>query len=126
MCQGLITWILGLVAVEFGWIEYPARELQEATHSSFVFEFLVFPVLSIFFSLYFPTGESLLRRTLYTVAFGGGICIPEVILENYTQLVKYHEWRWYWTFFSVMGTLYLCRGLYLWFFKVKTVRSSRM
>ncbi|MBJ6360980.1 CBO0543 family protein [Paenibacillus sp. GCM10012307] len=122
LCQGMMTWILGLLAVEFGWIAYPARELQKATHTSFAFEFLVFPVLSIFFTLFYPANKSLLLKGVYTLAFGVGVCIPEVILETYTELVKYNQWRWYWTLFSVMVTLQLCRGIYLWFFRVSPAR----
>ncbi|MCZ8514005.1 hypothetical protein O9H85_16560 [Paenibacillus filicis] len=115
---GLVTWVLGLAAVEAGWLTYPVREFQSATQTSFVFEFLAFPVVSIYFNLYFPQGRSPWIQAGYGGAFAAAITVPEFFIEKYTQLIEYHGWTWYWTFVSVMLTLWVSRLFYVWFFRV--------
>jgi hypothetical protein len=58
----LLSWIFGLLVVEIGWIEYPVRELHKANATSFTFEFLVLPIMCVFFNLYYPEGDRLSKR----------------------------------------------------------------
>lgn len=53
----IITWPAGLLAVEWNMIDYPVQlfsSANEFNRSSFTFEFFLFPVTAIMFSLYFP------------------------------------------------------------------------
>ncbi|WP_442919983.1 CBO0543 family protein [Metabacillus sp. B2-18] len=116
--QQFITWFLGLLVVELHLIEYPIRELSSVSKSSFLFEFLIFPIISIFFCLYYPDTRSLWIKFLYSSAYCTGITIPETIFERYTQLINYLKWDWYFTWLSIYATLLLSWYFYKWYFKL--------
>ena len=86
------TWILGLVAVEFGLLEYPVRELSKANSTSFLFEFLALPFICIFFILKYPFNSPIRLKFVYYLAFTSVFTLIEVILEKYTMVIKYHSW----------------------------------
>lgn len=48
------TWILGLSAVELGLLEYPVRELATVNRTSFIFEYIVLPILCVHVNNYYP------------------------------------------------------------------------
>jgi len=117
---GSVTWAAGLFVVEMGWISYPVQLFSKENlinESSFTFEFFLFPVLAILFSLYYPKERGALIKWLYALLFSAAFTAAEVILEEYTNVVKYHEWKWYWTFFSVMFVLMLNHQFVKWFIK---------
>ncbi|QOR67149.1 hypothetical protein IM538_03080 [Cytobacillus suaedae] len=122
----VITWPAGLFVVEMGWIEYPIQLLKDANQfnrTSLTFEFFVFPIVAIMFSLYYPK-VSKFGVMIYYVCFAGFFTIIESILEKTTRLVEYHEWTWYWTLITVIISLFLNHNYYLWYkqkmIKVKT------
>ena len=113
----VITWPAGLIPVELGWIEYPTQLLPQANtynKTSFSFEFFFFPVVAILFSLYFPRRKYWIRF-LYYLSVTGFFTLFEVILEKSTTLVEYHEWKWYWTFITMLISLFLNNKFYVWF-----------
>ncbi|CAM4404595.1 CBO0543 family protein [Paenibacillus tarimensis] len=114
--QGFMTWILGLFVVEMGWLDYPVREFNRGTQTSFLFEYLAYPTVTAYFNVYFPAGRPVIRRLLYTGAYCTAITVPEIFLEKYTGLIEYHTWTWYWTFISLYLTLMLSRWFHNWFF----------
>jgi hypothetical protein len=116
--QQCVTWFAGLLVAELNLIEYPVRELAKVNKTSFLFEFLAFPVITIFFCLYYPQTDFRRRRVLYTSAFCSGITILEIIFEKYTQLITYIKWEWYFTWLSVYATLLLSYCFYKWYFKI--------
>ncbi|MFC4100119.1 CBO0543 family protein [Paenibacillus xanthanilyticus] len=114
--QQLPAWLLGLAVVELGWISYPVREYQKASHTSFSFEFLLLPTIAVYYNLLFPVKATRWTQLLYTLAFGVAITVPEYIIMRTTRLIHYIHWDWYWTLFSVMGVLVLSRLFAVWFF----------
>ncbi|MCM3597832.1 hypothetical protein M4D55_18850 [Metabacillus idriensis] len=115
-----VTWAAGLFVVERGWIYYPVQlfgKENQVNESSFTFEFFLFPVLAILFSLYYPSSKKIHSKWLYAIVFSGVFTIAEVILEKYTDSVEYDEWKWYWTFFSVMLILMVNHQYGMWFKK---------
>lgn len=114
--QQFVTWSLGLIVVELHLIEYPFRELAEVNGSSFLFEFLVYPVIGIFFCLYYPLKSTNWKKISYISIFATAITIPEVIIEKYTDLIEYIHWDWYVTWSSVYATLYLLWVFYRWYY----------
>lgn len=115
--QQLITWSLGLIVAELNWIEYPVREFASVNRTSFTFEFLVYPVISIFYVLYYPVHNSIWKRILYTAVITTVLIISEVLFEKFTNLIKYIHWEWYVSWISVYATLYVAQRFHRWFFK---------
>lgn len=115
------SWILGLVVVELGWLEYPVRELAKSNATSFLFEYLLFPVMTINFILRYPSGKSFKLRILYYVSIVSTFTFVEYIVEKYTLIIKYHEWRWYWTLITVALVMYIVMVIYKWYFKIEKV-----
>ncbi|MEH7074254.1 CBO0543 family protein [Neobacillus drentensis] len=116
----MISWPAGLFVVEMGWIEYPTQLLSisnQYNRTSFAFEFCIFPIVAVFFSLYYPKKAKFKGAIIYYLAFTGFFTFCEVILEKYTTLVEYHGWKWYWTLSSVIVSLFLNHKYYLWFKK---------
>lgn len=119
-----VSWFAGLLVVELNLIKYPVRELASVNKTSFTFEFFVYPVIGIFFNLFYPENRSRLLRFLYSSAICTGIIIPEVIIERYTDLIEYVHWTWYVSWISVFATLSLLRLFYSWFFKLGQEKDS--
>jgi len=118
--QQAVTWFAGILAVGLNLLEYPVRELAKVNGTSFLYEFLIFPVISIFFCFYYPRNSKRWKKILYTSAFSTGLTIPEVIIEQYTNLIKYLRWEWYDTWISVYATLFLAWVFYNWYFKLNS------
>jgi hypothetical protein len=114
-----IAWSLGLVVAELDLIEYPVREFPSVNKTSFTFEFLVFPVFSVFYVLYYPVDRSWWKRFLYTSIIITVSMISELLFVKYTELIRYIHWKWYYSWISVYATLELVRMFHRWFFKLK-------
>ncbi|WP_310186792.1 hypothetical protein [Bacillus sp. 3255] len=41
----------------------------------------------------------------------------EVLLEKYTELIRYITWHWYWTWVTLLVTFFVSRMFYLRFIK---------
>jgi len=113
-----LTWSIGLYVVQKGRIEYPIRLFfEKATGTSFEFEFIIYPVLCVYFNLYYPQKGSSFIKVGYYAVFCSAITAFEAILEKNTLLIKYIGWSWYWTWLTLFVTFYISRTFYLWFFK---------
>lgn len=115
------TWILGLIAVEFAWLDYPFHELSKANSTSFIFEYLMLPIIAIFFILHYPNNKSLRVKIPYYVSFISAFTLIEYFLEKYSMVIKYHSWKWYWTWISMALVIYMVMIIYKWFYRVKNV-----
>jgi hypothetical protein len=111
------TWIYGAIVVENRLIEYPVRFLYYAYRVSLVFEYFVFPTISVLFNIYFPTRKGFIHKMIYIIAYPTAITIIEVILEKYTDVIKYLHWSWYWSWLTMLITLLISYRYYLWFFQ---------
>lgn len=115
----VLTWPVGLLVVQFNLIQYPIHFLKKSTNASFTFDFFIYPALSVFFNLYYPEGKSILRKLFHYFIFVGGITVIEVLLEYYTNLIKYIHWTWYVSSITIAISLYISRRYYLWFYRLK-------
>lgn len=114
----LFTWILGLIVVEFGWLEYPVRELAKANATSFSFEYFTLPIIIIFLILHYPGHKPIKTRLFYIFTFSSGLTIIEYFVEKYTLIIAYHSWKWYWTWLSVTILFYIVMRVYRWFYQI--------
>ncbi|AFC32383.1 hypothetical protein PM3016_5701 [Paenibacillus mucilaginosus 3016] len=112
-----ITWVLGLLIVEYHLIEYPAREFIIANRTSFSFEFFIYPAICVIYNLHFPADRGWGRKWAWILVFPTVMTLFEVALEKYTDLIEYVSWTWYWTWLSLLATFFVSRGYYLWFRK---------
>ncbi|WP_425531830.1 CBO0543 family protein [Paenibacillus cellulosilyticus] len=117
-------WLFAALVAEGNLIEYPVGLLNNVYKTSFTFEFFVFPSLSAIFNVHFPSDKSWLAKTMYTLSFSTGMTIVEVLLEENTELITYTRWSWYWSFITILITLLLSYGCYLWFFKKMRVINT--
>lgn len=113
------TWLLGLMAVETGLLQYPVHELAGANSTSFVFEYLILPIYCIHFNMIFPEDAAVMPKLLFYGAASGLLTGVEVIVERYTDIIDYIGWTWPMTFLSVAFILWLSRIMTNWFFSKK-------
>lgn len=112
----MMTWIFGLIVVEWGLIEYPVREFERANMTSFTFEFFVYPAICVFYNMYYPENQSYFYELCYTALYCTPITLLEIILETYTALISYIHWTWYWTWLTLFLTFRLSRIYLKWFY----------
>jgi len=117
MFKQLLTWIMGLFVVEFHLIEYPIRMLSRATTTSFSFEYIIYPALSVIFVLRFPENKPILYKIAWYLFFPSWMSAAEVLIEHNTNLIRYIHWDWYLTWLSLLVTFFFSRVYYLWFFR---------
>lgn len=120
-----ITYLLGLVSVEYGFLEYPVRELASVNRTSFTYEYMAYPAICAVFNAFYPAKASRLGKILYYAAFCTGMTIPEVLLERYTELVRYLHWHWWTTWLSLLVTFFATRSFCVLFFKNATRYSNQ-
>ena len=114
----LITWIIGLLVVELGLIEYPVRSFANASWTSFDFEYFIYPAICVVFNLHYPVGKKPLKQLMHYVNYCSAITFVEVLIERYTDIIEYIHWEWYVTWITLFITFYVSRRFYLWFFKL--------
>lgn len=112
-----ITWPSGYIVTEMNLISYPVRFFDYASKSSFTFEYLVFPVVSGLFSVYYPKKSSKLKKITYTFVIVSTLTIAEIILERYTDTVEYLNWTWYLSFITMFISLHVSNFLSYWLVK---------
>ncbi|WP_283248452.1 CBO0543 family protein [Bacillus sp. FJAT-49711] len=111
-----VTWFSGLFIAELGLIKYPVRFFKRANKTSFSFEFFYFPALCAIFNVHFPEHKNKCIKFLYYLFHTGFIVMFEVLVEKYSNLIKYVKWKWYWSFLTVWISYYSSRVFYRWFF----------
>jgi predicted benzoate:H+ symporter BenE len=101
---------IGVIVERNKMVEYPVRNLQNYFETSILYEYLLLPVVCIYFykSTYNSRYPSIiLQCALYTSV----LTIIEVLLERYTNLVKYNTWTWMHTFVSLFSLILFVRIL---------------
>lgn len=119
----VITWLLGLLVVEKGFIKYPVRFFEKSNKSSFTFEYFIFPAISALFNVRFPEKAHWFRKLLYYFSYPTIITLLEVYAEKYTNLIEYIKWKWNYSFISMFFTFSISRLFYRWFFSKKLKRE---
>jgi hypothetical protein len=122
----LLTWLLGLLIVEFKLIEYPVRLFKIATKTSFSFEYFIYPAICVIFNLHYPENRSKIKQFLYYSYYCTAITLFEVLCEKYTDLIEYIHWTWYLSWISFLLTFFISRKYYLWFFKKSEIKTNML
>ncbi len=109
------TWVLGLIAVELRLLEYPYRELSRVNRTSFIFEYMILPVLCIHFNAHFRHHASRPKKLGYYLGTASIITAVEFVIERYSMVLRYTGWQWYMTFLGVWLVLWLSKASARWF-----------
>ncbi|MBU9723382.1 hypothetical protein KS407_18345 [Bacillus alkalicola] len=117
----VMTWLFGLIVVEYGLIKYPVRIFKKSNKASFTFEYFVYPILCSIFNVHYPEKRKPLIKGLYYFFHTSIIVGFEYYAVKFTDLIRYPKWRWYWSFITIWGTYYLSRLYYRWFFKIEPI-----
>ncbi|WP_087973494.1 CBO0543 family protein [Oceanobacillus rekensis] len=102
--------ILGVLVVEEKMLEYPINFLSNHFSSSLLYEYLILPVICIYFYLvtYYSRYPSIIIKcAIFTFV----LTFIEVLLERYTDLLEYHTWTWVHTFIGVFFLIMFIRTL---------------
>ncbi|WP_372660709.1 CBO0543 family protein [Cohnella sp.] len=120
----MLTWMVGLIVVELGWIEYPVRCFATVNRSSFTFEYLAYPIICGLFNARYPENRSLLFKLFYYSSYCTVITVVEVLIEKNTDLINYIHWSWYWTWITLFITFFMSRTFCKWFFSINVKNVS--
>lgn len=112
----VITFIIGLIVVEIGLLEYPVRLFPSVSRASFTYEYFAYPVTCAIFNVWYPHKRNILHQLGYYAAFCTVLTIGEVLIEKYTEILTYIHWEWYITWISLFLTFYMTRLFCIWFF----------
>ncbi|MEH7746748.1 CBO0543 family protein [Neobacillus drentensis] len=112
-----ITWIFGLLVVQYGLISYPVRLFADVNRASFTYEFFVYPTVAAIFNVFYPHSSRKVLKFFYYGAYCTALTIPEVLIEKYTDSLEYHHWTWYWTWITLFLTFMITRGFCVWFYR---------
>lgn len=113
----LPTWFLGILTVQLGLIEYPFRELRTVNRTSFIFEYLVLPIMCIHFYAHFPKNSSALVKCMYYFGIMLMFTVIEYFVERNTFILTYTGWHLSWTFLSVCIIFWISNKITEWFFR---------
>ena len=120
-----LTWPLGLIVVNEGWIEYPVNFFANATKVSFTFEYIFYPAICAIFNVHFPENRPIYVRAFYYILYCTAITAAESLLEHHTGLIRYIHWNEAFTWITLFVTFYLNRQFVRWFFQInKQVRNQ--
>ncbi|OQP05484.1 hypothetical protein B1690_13630 [Geobacillus sp. 46C-IIa] len=96
------TGFFGAIVAGAGLLEYPVRFFAAYTDNSVIFEYLLYPVVSVY--VYATSRRS--RRlgvAAQCAGYAAALTGLEVIFERYTDLIKYHRWTWKHSFVTMFS-----------------------
>ncbi len=103
-----LDFIWGSAVVSLDLIDYPYRLLPQYYDTSILFELWVFPVLCILYNQVTRT-RGLPAIVGYALLYSAGITALEYPLERYTDLIKYLNWTWFTSFYTLTLTFLISR-----------------
>ncbi|MFF2158210.1 CBO0543 family protein [Paenibacillus chitinolyticus] len=79
--------------VELQLLAYPVRKLFDVSPTSFTYEYMSYPMTCAVFNAYYPSHRSGWIQFGYYVLFTTVLTIGEVLLVQYTDLIRYVRFR---------------------------------
>lgn len=98
---GYVSIILAVVLVEKGWFSFPVRFLSEHFQSSILYEYMILPVISVFYNsttYVSKTKGIIVQAILYSIP----LTVLEFLMERHSDLIEYHKWTLVHTFISLI------------------------
>lgn len=112
----LITFLIGLMVVELGLLEFSVREFASINRTSFTFEYYAFTVVCAAFNVWYPIGRSIPIQFAYYAGYSSVLTSIEVIIEKYTDLIEYIHCDWYIAWITMCLLFLISRLFCVWFF----------
>lgn len=119
-----VTCVLGHLVVQLHLLAYPVREFAEINRSSLTYEFMAYPTVCALFTACYPVGKSKWIQFGYYALFCTALTVPEVLLERYTQVVRYIHWNGLWTWSTLFLTFLLTRMICVYYFQTIDISAS--
>lgn len=121
-----LTWSLSLLFVEWEWVQNPVREFQKATAANFTFNFVLYPTVTVFYSLYYPKHGSAWARVGYTALYLAAFMVFLSVLQQYTDLMRQVPlYRYVGSVLVFLGVMAGVHAYKNWFFNASTSRERR-
>ena len=108
--KGYISSFLDQIIVKKKQISYPVRFMSKYFDSSILFDYLLFPLLCVFYN---RTSEKSNLHSIFLQSFiySTPMTVLEVILEKNTNLIRYKKnWNWLITYLTLVITFLFVRG----------------
>ena len=108
--KGYISSFLDQIIVKKKQISYPVRFMSKYFDSSILFDYLLFPILCVFYN---RTSEKSNLHSIFLQSFiySTPMTVLEVILEKNTNLIRYNKnWNWLITYSTLVVTFLFVRG----------------
>ena len=108
--KGYISSFLDQIIVKKKQISYPVRFMSKYFDSSLLFDYLLFPLLCVFYN---RTSEKSNLHSIFLQSFiySTPMTVLEVILEKKTNLIRYNKnWNWLITYSTLVVTFLFVRG----------------
>ena len=108
--KGYISSFLDQIIVKKKHVSYPVRFMSKYFDSSILFDYLLFPILCVFYN---RTSEKSNLHSIFLQSFiySTPMTVLEVILEKKTNLIKYNKkWNWLITYSTLVVTFLFVRG----------------
>lgn len=119
----LLDSLWGAAVINTGKIEYSFRQLPQYYRVSLLFDFWVFPILCILYNQ-ITRERGIWPIIYYAVLFSAGMTAIEYPLELYTDLIKYNNWSWFTTFYTLTIT-FLSSRAFIAFYRWGCVHFNR-
>jgi hypothetical protein len=110
----VIDFVWGSPVVNLKLLDYPVRLLPEYYNTCIFSELWIFPSLCVLYNQV-TRKKGFLAIIYYAVFFSAGMTAIEYCLETYTNLIKYLQWSWFTTFYTLIITLLTSRAFITFF-----------
>ncbi|MGZ0086012.1 CBO0543 family protein [Caldibacillus thermoamylovorans] len=100
----------GAIVAGAGLLEYPVRFFAAYTDNSVIFEYLLYPVVSVY--VYATSRRSgWLGVAAQCAGYAAVLTGVEIVFERYTDLIEYRHWTWGYSFVTMFFLTFAVRLL---------------
>lgn len=116
MFQALI-WLCDMPAFTYGLVTAPVHLFPKATDLTVTINYFFYPVLFAIFYVHWKAKKSLWYRLTYFFVWISIVTINDIVLERYTNLIKYGSLTWFGMWIYIGFLFYISLICCNWFYK---------
>lgn len=114
-------WLCDMPSFQFGLLSAPVREFPKATDLPITIDYFFYPVLFAIYYVNKRVNSSLSSRRIYFLIWTTIITLYDILIERYTDLLKYEILPWYGMWIYIVFMFYISQVCCNWFYKDKTL-----